>query len=112
MDDLAATSPSFLTVSVTFNFEPRAAVAGGLPMATSTRFGPVTSTVPAAAVQLLAQHPEIGPVWRYGNPNHPTRYVLVPGFHNHLIFYRHESGEVRLGRLLHGAQDLGDVLGD
>jgi len=65
-----------------------------------------------AAVELLAQHPEIGPVWRYGNPNHPTRYLLVPGFHNPLIFYRHESGEVRLGRLLHGAQDLGDVLGD
>ena len=65
-----------------------------------------------AAVKLLAQHPEIGPVWRYGNPNHPTRYLFVPGFHNYLIFYRHEDKKVRLGRLLHGAQDLGDVLGD
>lgn len=65
-----------------------------------------------AAIDLLAQHPEIGPVWRYGNPKHPTRYVLVPGFHNYLIFYRYERGEVRLGRLMHGAQDLKDVLGD
>jgi plasmid stabilization system protein ParE len=65
-----------------------------------------------AAVKLLAQHPEIGPVWRYGNPKHPTRYLLVPGFHNWLIFYRHERAEVRLGRLLHGAQDLRDVLED
>jgi plasmid stabilization system protein ParE len=65
-----------------------------------------------AAIDLLAEHPDIGPVWRYGNPKHPTRYVLVPGFHNWLIFYRHEEGEVRLGRLIHGAHDSRDVLGD
>lgn len=65
-----------------------------------------------AAIEMLAHHPEIGPVWRYGNPRHPTRYLLVPGFHNYLMFYRHEQGEVRLGRLLHGAQELKDVLGD
>jgi plasmid stabilization system protein ParE len=65
-----------------------------------------------AAIKLLAQHPEIGPVWRYSNPEHPTRYLLVPGFHNYLIFYRHENGAVRLGRLMHGAQDLKDVLAD
>ena len=64
------------------------------------------------AIELLAQHPEIGPVWRFGNPKHPTRYVLVPGYHNYLIFYRHERGEVLLGRLMHGGQDLKDVLGD
>ena len=28
------------------------------------------------------------------------------------FFYRYEGGEVALGRLMHGAQDLGDVLGD
>ena len=65
-----------------------------------------------AAIALLAEHPEIGPVWRYGNPKHPTRYVLVPGFHNYLIFYRDEHREVGLGRLMHGARDLKDVLGD
>ena len=65
-----------------------------------------------AAIDMLATHPEIGPVWRHGNPKHPTRYLLVPGFHDYLIFYRHENDEVRLGRLLHGAQDLKDVLGD
>ena len=64
------------------------------------------------AIELLARHPEIGPVWRYGNPKHPTRYVVVSGFHNYLIFYRDERREVQLGRLMHGAQDLKDVLGD
>ena len=52
----------------------------------------------------------MGPVWRYGNPSRPTRFVLVPGFRDFIIFYRYEGGEVRVGRLLHGAQDLGDVL--
>ena len=28
-----------------------------------------------AAINLLATHPEMGPVWRYGNPRHPTRYL-------------------------------------
>ena len=65
-----------------------------------------------AGIEMLSRHPEIGPVWRYGNPKHPTRYLLVPGFHNYLIFYRYQRGEVRLGRLLHGARDLKDVLGD
>lgn len=65
-----------------------------------------------AAVGLLSRFPEAGPVWRYSPRKHPTRYLLVPGFHNYLIFYRHERGMVRLGRLLHGAQDLRDVLED
>ena len=64
------------------------------------------------AIELLASHPEMGPVWRFGNPKHPARYLLVPGFHNYLIFYRYEGGEIRLGRLLSGAQDLRDVLDD
>jgi plasmid stabilization system protein ParE len=63
-----------------------------------------------AAIELLSAHPEMGPVWRYGNPKRRTRYLLVPGFHNYLIFYRYEAGEVLLGRLMHCAQDLRDVL--
>ena len=51
-----------------------------------------------AAIALLAEHPDIGPIWRYGDPLHPTRYVLVPGFHDWLVFYRQERGEVHLGR--------------
>ena len=65
-----------------------------------------------AAIGLMARFPEMGPVWRYGSRKRPTRYLLVPGFHNYLIFYRHENREIRLGRLLHGAQDLRDVLED
>ena len=32
-----------------------------------------------AAIGLLARFPEMGPVWRYSPPTHPTRYLLVPG---------------------------------
>ena len=64
------------------------------------------------AISLLAKFPEMGPVWRYSSPAHPTRYLSVPGFHNYLIFYRYEAEEIRLGRLLHGAMDLRDVLED
>jgi toxin ParE1/3/4 len=65
-----------------------------------------------AAVELLSDHPEMGPMWRYATPDKPTRFLLVPGFHNYLLFYRHAPGEVVLGRLLHGAQDLQDILGE
>jgi plasmid stabilization system protein ParE len=65
-----------------------------------------------AVIKLLASHPEMGPVWRYSRPERPTRYVLVPGFHDYIIFYRYDAGEIRLGRLMHGAQDLRYVLGD
>jgi plasmid stabilization system protein ParE len=65
-----------------------------------------------AAIELLGAHPEMAPVWRYGAPDNPTRYLLLPGFHSYLIFYRHARGEVVLGRLLHGAQDLREILGE
>jgi plasmid stabilization system protein ParE len=65
-----------------------------------------------AAIGLLASSPEMGPVWRYSNPRYLTRYILVPGFHNYILFYRYEGGEIRLGRLLHGAQDLRDIVED
>jgi plasmid stabilization system protein ParE len=64
------------------------------------------------ALALLETHPEIGPVWRYVPPSKPTRYLLVPGFHNYLIFYRFISAQVILGRVLHGAQDLREIVID
>jgi plasmid stabilization system protein ParE len=38
-----------------------------------------------AAVELLGAHPEMGPVWRYSAPDNPTRYLLLPGFHNYMV---------------------------
>jgi plasmid stabilization system protein ParE len=32
------------------------------------------------AIELLAAHPEIGPAWRYGSAERPTRFLLVPRF--------------------------------
>lgn len=65
-----------------------------------------------SAIKMLKAHPEMGPVWKHASPDHPARFLLVPGFRNYLIFYRLESGVVRVGRLLHGARDIQDVLGD
>ena len=61
-----------------------------------------------AAVELLRRFPEIGPIWPHGDGI--TRFLVLPQFRNYLIFYRVESDELRLGRLLHGAQDLRDIL--
>jgi toxin ParE1/3/4 len=63
-----------------------------------------------AAIAMLAKHPEMGPVWRYSKLEKPVRFLLVPGFRNYLIFYRVENDGVRLGRLLHGALDLQNIL--
>jgi plasmid stabilization system protein ParE len=41
-----------------------------------------------AGIELLREHPEIGPLWRYGNPQHPTRFLLVPGFKGRVSFLR------------------------
>lgn len=65
-----------------------------------------------AAIKRWRDFPEIGPVWRDGSPERPTRDLLVPGFHNDLPFYRDEGGEVWLGRLRHGVQDLRSLLDD
>lgn len=65
-----------------------------------------------SAIDLLRQFPELGPIWRHGNPQRPVRFFVIPQFRNYLIFYRVESEELRLGRLLHGARDLRDLLND
>ena len=54
IDAPAATAPRFCTVSVTWNFPPRALVAGGFETALSTRSGrPTVTMAPGVAMQLF-----------------------------------------------------------
>lgn len=39
------------------------------------------------------------------------RFWLVPGFERYMIFYLHTPGLVEVVRVLHGARDLGPLLG-
>jgi len=39
------------------------------------------------AIALLGSHPELEPVWRCNTAEKPVGFLLVPGFHDYLIFY-------------------------
>jgi toxin ParE1/3/4 len=63
-----------------------------------------------AAIELLCRFPEAGPIWPHGDLQRPIRFFVIPRYRNYLIFYRLESNELRLGRLLHGARNIADLL--
>ena len=55
----------------------------------------------------LADFPGMGALRDYGNPIYAgMRKWPVPGFPNYLIFYRVVVGQLKIQRVLHGAQDL------
>ena len=59
------------------------------------------------AYQFICEHPDAG---SYGNYRTKAlagiRRWLVPGFENHLVFYRHIDDCVEVVRVLHGARDI------
>lgn len=60
--------------------------------------------------QLLAMMPGAGSLRDYGNPVLAGMRVWpVPRFRNHLIFYLATQEQVRILRVLHGAQNLGAI---
>jgi toxin ParE1/3/4 len=60
----------------------------------------------------LVEHPHIGaPVSSFDPRLSALRYCPVPGFESHLVFYVHEDGTIDIVRVLHGARDLGGILG-
>src|ERR1700704_134830 len=59
------------------------------------------------AFEHLAVLPNVGVVREYNNPKlHGMRMWPVPGFRNHLIFYRADDTELHIIRVMHGAQDI------
>jgi plasmid stabilization system protein ParE len=65
----------------------------------------------AAAVQRLADKPDVGRLREFSNERLAgLRSWPVPGFPDHLIFYRAHETVVEIVRVLHGARDLLRVL--
>jgi plasmid stabilization system protein ParE len=61
----------------------------------------------------LAKHPELGPLRRfYSSGPGNIRYFVITEFPNYLIFYRVVADGVEIIRILHGAQDVGDLLAE
>lgn len=65
------------------------------------------------AYERLRESPEIGGVWNFENPRLAgIRVWPIPGFRNYLIFYRVTDETVQVLRILHGAQDLENILSE
>lgn len=62
-------------------------------------------------LEFLTMFPEIGSPYESSKPRHQgTRFELVRGFPNHLIFYRMTVQGLLVLRVLHGHQDIENVL--
>jgi toxin ParE1/3/4 len=65
------------------------------------------------AIHSLMNSPERGTPCRFRNPTLAgLRWIFVPGFPKHMIFYRFTSEEpaVRIVQVLHGARNLETIL--
>lgn len=63
------------------------------------------------AFEKLAQTPRMGAVQEFRSPKlNGIRRWAVPGFRNHLIFYRPTKTGVEIVRVIHGAQDVERVM--
>lgn len=67
------------------------------------------------AVGSLLNFPERGAPCRFRSAAlNGLRWILIPGFPKHMVFYRHlrEEGAVRIVQVLHGARNLESILDD
>jgi toxin ParE1/3/4 len=65
------------------------------------------------AVHSLLHWPERGAICRFRSPAlTEMRWVFVPGFPKHMVFYRHSPQEqaILIVQVLHGARDLETIL--
>lgn len=65
------------------------------------------------AFQKLSTTPAIGAEYSFQNPRLVgIRRWFIPGFKNHLIFYRVTDTAVEIVRVLHGAQNIEAILAE
>ena len=67
------------------------------------------------AMQSLLSSPERGAPCRFRSPALAgMRWIFVPGFRKHMVFYRflHQESAVRIVQVLHGARNLETILDD
>lgn len=64
-----------------------------------------------AALAALAAMPGMGGMYETDNPQLAgLRVWPIPGFPNHLVFYREADPNIEIVRVLHGRRDLEDLL--
>jgi toxin ParE1/3/4 len=64
-------------------------------------------------IDLLIDHPQIGNPWISRSTRlRGVRRWPIPGFANHLLFFRMTGSHLEVLRLLHGARDLQGILED
>jgi toxin ParE1/3/4 len=66
-----------------------------------------------AAFNLLANMPEMGTLCGFQSSEAAgLRVWSIPGFENHLIFYRPIEGGIDVIRVIHGARDIPTILAE
>ena len=75
---------------------------------TSDRFLEATTQ----AYRQLADMPGVGSPRDYGQKAQGLRLWPVPGFRNYLIFYTATETELRVLRVIHGAQNIEQIFSD
>lgn len=59
------------------------------------------------AYQRITENPDTGFNSGFASPRlQDVRTLIVPGFPNHLVFFRKQSDEVRVLRVLHASRDI------
>jgi toxin ParE1/3/4 len=67
----------------------------------------------AATFEFVAKQPGIGAAWQSRKRElAAVRMWLIEGFERHLVFYRPIADGIEVLRVVHGASDLGPILGD
>ena len=60
-----------------------------------------------SAFQRISDNPEIGFIFGFESDRlRDVRVLIVPEFPNHLVFFRKQSDEVRVMRVLHASRDI------
>ena len=57
--------------------------------------------------RLIARHPGVGHLrWKHPPELSDIRMLLVPRYHNYLVFYREAPDQVEIVAIIHGKRDL------
>ncbi|MBZ5573784.1 MAG: type II toxin-antitoxin system RelE/ParE family toxin [Acidobacteriia bacterium] len=64
-----------------------------------------------SALLRIVRNPSAGTPCRFRQEDlRDVRWVVIPGFSKHLLFYRFRGAEILVLRVLHGARDLESLL--
>ncbi len=63
-------------------------------------------------IDSIEEFPDLGSPWESSKPRRGgLRFRLVKGFENHVLLYRRDDQHIDILRLVHGSQDIEELLG-